>query len=313
MLFLLPVLAVVLPGLYWPQGTETAPALRQAGITHILVPASRAQSWKSVSGINAQIADLQGAVKLASPGITFHMDQSSASRVPWVTSNGWQFLRRPNGRFYYDVNGNGSSLAAAEAFCYGADAMVQTDASGLEPLANMLKFLATINSPQGPPLADIGFVDDRSPSAGEVMNLLVRDNLLFRIVRSPESDLKLTVQLGSKEYPTAEAQNPDALVRKIRANLTDAQRRIRIYGTSVVVARITQELGGFRLDLLNYGSAKGTRVGAFRVRVLGRYPKAQLHAFNGASDHVTEYTLGPDATEFTVPELKTYAAIDLSK
>jgi hypothetical protein len=307
------LLPVALPALYWTGGAETASTLRQAGITHISVPASNAEAWKNVSGIDARIADRQGAVKLAVPGITFRMSEASASRVPWVTSNGWQFIRRPKGRFYYDVSGNGSALAAAEAFCYGANSMIQTDTSGLKPLADILSFLASINSPQGPPLADIGFADDGSPSAGEVMNLLVRDNLLFKIVRAPDPDLKVMVQLGSKEYPTEAAKNPDALVHKIRANLTDARRLVRIYGTSVVVARITEEPGGLRLHLLNYGSAKGTRVEAFRVRLLGHYPKAQLHSFGSAAGQLTEYSLEPGATEFTVPELKMYAAIDLSK
>jgi hypothetical protein len=307
------LLAVVLPAFYWPGGAETAPTLQQAGITHILVPASKAESWKSVSEVDVQTADPQRAVKVSPPGITFRMSESSASRVPWVTSNGWQFIRQPKGRFYYDVSGNASALAAAEAFCYGANAIVQTDASGLKPFGDMLNFLAGINSPQGPPLADIGFIDDGSPAAGEVMNLLVRDNLLFKIVGAPDPDLKVTVRLGSREYPTQEAKNADALVHKVRANLTDARRRVRIYGTSIVVARITEESGGLRLHLLNYGSAKGTRVEAFRVRIRGHYSKAQLHSFNGTSEQVTEFALEPGATEFTVPELKTYAAIDLSE
>ncbi len=309
MLFLL---AVVLPGLYWQGGAETAALLRQTGITHIFVPASEAESWKRVSGIDAQVVDLRSAVKLPPPGVSFRMDRSSASRVPWVNSNGWRFMRHPKARFYYDVNGNGAALAAAEAFCYGADAIVQTDASGLGPMADMLKFLAAINSPKQPPLADIGFVDDGSPAAGEVMNLLVRDNLLFKIVASRDPDLKLTVRLGSSEYPAEAAKNPVALVGKIRANLTDAKRRLRIYGTSVVVARMTGEPGHLRLHLLNYGAVRGTRVGAFRVRILGRYSKAQLHSFGTPDGQVTEYNLEPDATEFTVPELKAYAVIDLS-
>jgi hypothetical protein len=230
-----------------------------------------------------------------------------------VNSNGWQFIRQPNATFYYDVKGDAAALAAAEAFCYGANAMVQTDASGLKAFAEMSKFLATLNSSQGAAVADIGFVDDGSPPSGEVMNLLVRDNLLFKIVRDQDPHVKVTVRIGSKEYPTEVAKNPDVLAHKIRANLTDVKRTIRIYGTSVVVARITEESGVLRLQLLNYGSVAGTRVDAFRIRVLGHYSKAQLHSFKGAGDQVSEYSQEPGATEFTVPELKVYAAIDLSK
>jgi len=309
MLFLL---AVVLPGLFWQSGPETAPSLRQAGITHILVPASQVESWKNVSGIDARAFDLQGAQKLPSPGVSFRMERSSASRVPWITSNGWHFIRRPDGRFYYDVKERDAALAAAEAFCYQADAAVQTDESGLGPMAEMLKFLGSIDSHKGQPVADIGVIDDGSPAAGEVLNLLVRDNLLFKIVHSPTTDLKLTVELGSKEYPIQEEKNPVALAQKIRANLTDDRRTLRIYGTSVVVARLTKDPGGLRLHLLNYGEARGARVGAFRVRVLGRYPKAQLHSFGSPGDQLTDYDLEPGATEFTVPELKAYAVVDLS-
>src|SRR5581483_1790244 len=100
------LLAASLPALYWPGDAGTASVLRQAGITHILVPPSNAAAWKNISGIDAEVADRQDAIKLSAPGITFRMSEGSASRVPWVTSNGWQFIRRPQDRFYYDVNGN---------------------------------------------------------------------------------------------------------------------------------------------------------------------------------------------------------------
>jgi hypothetical protein len=307
------LLAAALPALYWQGGPETAPQLRQVGIRQIFVPESRAESWKSVSGIQIQTADLRGAIKLPAPGIDFRMNRSSATRAPWINSNGWQFMRRPAGRFYYDVNGAGAALAAAEAFCYDAGALIQTDSAGLEPLSRMLKFLDSIKSSLGVPVADIGFVDDGSPAAGEVMNLFVRDNLLFRTVHSEEPGVKLTVQFGSPAYPASEAKNPHALVHRIRANLTDGRRTLRIYGASVVVARLTQEPGRLRLQLLNYGAARGTRIGAFRVRVLGRYSRGQLHSYESAGDQLVDYDLAPDATEFTVPGLKAYAAVDLFK
>jgi hypothetical protein len=307
------LLAVTLPSLFWTGATDTATDLRQAGITQITVPASEAGSWKGVSGISVETADPKSAVKLPAPGITYHMNQASASRVPWIDSNGWRFMRQPNAQFFYDVKGNAAALAAAEAFTYGAKAMLQTDKSGLAPLADMLKFLGAIGLPEEPQVADIGFVDDGSPTDAEVMNLLVRDNLLFRIVRSPSPGLKLTVQLGSKEYPIDEAKNPDAMEHKIRADLGDERRLVRLYGTSVVVAGVTGEPGKLRLHLLNYGAGRGTAVGEFRVRVLGRYSKAQLHSFGSPGDQVADYSPGADATEFTIPGLKVYAVVDLSE
>ena len=57
MLFLL----AALPALFWDGAADTAPALRDAGISHIFVPAARLQSWKGVNGISAEAADLQAA------------------------------------------------------------------------------------------------------------------------------------------------------------------------------------------------------------------------------------------------------------
>ena len=48
---------------------DTAPALREAGIRQILVPAPRVASWKSVPDIAAEAADLQGAMKLLAPTV----------------------------------------------------------------------------------------------------------------------------------------------------------------------------------------------------------------------------------------------------
>ncbi|HEX4229352.1 MAG TPA: hypothetical protein VHZ07_11835 [Bryobacteraceae bacterium] len=277
------------------------------------MPASQADSWKGLSGISVETANLKTTVKLPAPGITYHMNQASASRVPWIDSNGWRFMRQPHARFFYDVNGATAALAAAEAFCYGSSALVQTGQSGLAPLAAMLKFLAATGQTAEPEVADIGFIDDGSAIDAEVMNLLVRDNLLFRIVRAPNPNLKLTVRIGSKKYPANEAKNPDLMEHKIRANLGDERRLIRLYGTSIVVARVTGKPGKLRLHLLNYGAGKGARVAEFRVRILGRYSKVQLHSFDSPDDHVVDYSPGADATEFTIPGLKVYAVVDLSE
>ena len=72
-----------------------------------------------------------------------------------------------------------------------------------------------------PAVSDIRFIDDGSPQSGELMNLLIRRNLLFRIAKPGESGSGPVVRLGSKEYPKAEAANPSLLAEKVRANLTD--------------------------------------------------------------------------------------------
>lgn len=305
-------LAVVLPVMFWPAGVDTAPQLRNAGITHIAVPAANAAQWAKADGISVDPVELAGAVKLQSPGVALKIDEASASRIPWVSSNGWRFMRQPGAKFYYDVRDDTAALAAAEAFCYGAHAFIHPDAEGIQLLAKMLAFLKSVQSALANPIADIAFIDNGSTLSAEVMNLMVRENLLFNVLPADSGQTKLTVQLGSKDYPSGDVKDADSIVQKIRGNLTDANRSVRVFGASVVIVRLTGQPDKPRLHLLNYGAGH-IRVGGFRVRVLGRYPKFQLHSFDSEDKELMDYEVQPDATEFTVPELKTYAVIDLAQ
>ncbi|MDR3701415.1 MAG: hypothetical protein P4L56_17335, partial [Candidatus Sulfopaludibacter sp.] len=300
------------PALFWDGAADTAPALRDAGIQQIVVPTARLDAWKGVAGINAEAGNLQGAVKVLAPTVNYRMNEAAATRAPWVVANGWRFIRRPGGRFYYDAPGKQAALAAAEAFCYGANALIQTDAAGLKPLAEMLAFLHALPAEDLPPVADIGYIDDQTATSGEVMNLLVRDNLLFQVVPAPDPRFKINVKLGAKEYPLQDAKNPGTVAKVVRANLTDEKRSVRVYGSQVVVARLTASGGRLRLHLLNYAGAD-RKVEGIRVRLLGSYPNHQLALAGGARVELLDYSAESDATEFTLPELSTYAVIDLSR
>lgn len=209
-------------------------------------------------------------------------------------------------------HGPQAALAAAEAFCFGGNALVRADAAGLKPLGEMLDFLRGVGTSDAPAVADIGFIDNGSPAAGEVMNLMVRNNLLFNLVSRPDPRLKLTVRFGSKEFPLEQAKNPGMMAHEIRARLTDEKRSLRIYGSTVVVARLTAPPGGLRVHLLNYAGAE-RKLDGLRVRVLGRYTKHRLAAAGSPQEELADYTAETDATEFTLPELRTYAVIDLSR
>jgi len=310
---MVPLFAIVLPTLFWTQGVNTGPKLLSAGITQVAVPRSESGNWNTIAGISVHPVDLTATIRLGNPGVTLHLDEASATRVPWLSSNGWRFMRQPNAHFYYDVPANTATLAAAEAFCYGSEALIHTDLNGIEPLAKMLQFLKSINSDGAKPLADIGFIDDGSAASAEVMNLMVRNNLLFQIVPASSSDHKLLVKPASKEYPLTSVKDADSIVHKIRANLTDSKRTVRLFGTSVVIVHLTGAPDKPRLHLLNYGAPAHIRVGGFRVRVLGRYPKSQISSFDSPGEKLLDYEVQSDATEFTVPELKTYAVIDLAR
>jgi hypothetical protein len=229
-----------------------------------------------------------------------------------VDTNGGKIMRQAKARFYYDAPGAGSALAAAEAFAYGADAMIRTDNAGLNPLGRMLEFLGGVKREDLPTRANIGLVDDGSAELGEAMVLLTRRNLLFKIVPAPDAKLDLSVQIGSVEYPKEEAADPGRLAQKIRGKLTDEKRLVRIYGSEVVIARLTGTRDHAQLQLINYAGA-ARAVDGIRVRVLGQYSRHDA-AIAGLPDaKLFEYDSGGGATEFTIRELKGYALIDLKK
>jgi hypothetical protein len=251
-----------------------------------------------------------GAVKLQTPGVQYRMNEVSASRSPWIDANGWRILRKPGVGYYYDVPATASALAAAEAFVYGALATVHTDTDGGTAFNRMLDFLRGIPDRDLPAMANIGVIDDGSDQTGELMNLLSRRNLLYKIVAAPDPGLDLNVRLGSKEYPKEDAANPAKLAQKVRSQLTDEKRLLRLYGSEVVVARLVGNRDRARIHLLNYANRP---VAGLRVRVLGTYAHGNIAAFDKPDVKLQDYESRDGATEFTVPEMNTYAVIDLSK
>jgi len=78
------------------------------------------------------------------------------------------------------------------------------------------------------------------------------------------------------------------------------------------VARLYGAGGRVRVALLNYAGAE-RKVNGIRVRVLGQFPGHKLAVAGDPNAELTDYAADADATEFTLPELKTYAVIDLQK
>jgi hypothetical protein len=302
----------LLPGLLWDEPPTSVEALRQAGITSIYVRAESYNAWQQSGQFAVQAADIRDVVKLPAPAVQYRANIASATSAPWLVSSGWRFLRDTRARFLYETQGTQAALAAAEAFCFGGAALVHTSRTGLKPFAEMIEFLRGLGESDTAPLADIGFVDDGSAAAGEVMNLMVRNNLLFKVVSGSGPQPKLTVRLGSKEFPLEDAKNPSMVAHEVRARLTDDRRSIRVYGSEVVVARLTALPDGVRVHLLNYAGAE-RKVDGLRLRVLGQYPKHHLAAAGSPRAELLDYSVDADATEFTLPELKTYAVIDLSR
>jgi alcohol dehydrogenase (cytochrome c) len=299
-----------MPCLYWAQGVETAPSLKRTGIERLCVPPDQADAW-SMAGFSAQAvapADLAAREKLMPPGISARAETVSATRSPWVFSNGWRFLRNSRGKYLYVLPAGKAPLAAAEAFSYGADALLQIDPADVEALGQMLAFLGQLPVQELPSVADFAVVDDGSPLVGEVMNLLVRRNLLFSVVAAPSSQFPINVRVGTKEYPKKEAADPSAFALKIRRQLTDERRSLRIYGSEGVVARLTGNATRARLHLLNYG---GREIEGLRIRLQGNFRDGAALVAGTGRVALEEIAVESGAIEFSLPRAGLYAVVDV--
>jgi hypothetical protein len=251
---------------------------------------------------------------IPAPGVQFKPNVARATNVPWIDSNGWRFQRGATRVNYTKLPAGSAPLAAAEASAFGVEAILNPDPADLDELGKLLRFLKANDQPPLPPMANIGVVDDRSPRMGEILNLLTRRNLLYRVVPAPDRRLDLTLQLGTTDFPAAAAANPYEFAALVRAKLGDDKRLVRIYGTDTVIARLTGDRTRARLFLLSYAAARRQQRGnpqAMHVRVLGRYEPA-LAAYGAAPDAaLTDIRHPENATEFWVPDFTVIAIIDL--
>jgi hypothetical protein len=304
------LLAVSLPGLFWDKGPETAAAIKQAHFTNICVPPSRAQAWQGMSGVSVGAVDISKLVKLPAPGVQYRINEASATRAPWVDSNGWRYLRGGGQRFYSRSLGNSAGLSAAEAYTFCASLLIDTDPGGLEPLGEMVQFLDRLPKTEYPRLANFDFIDDGSQASAEFMNLLIRRNLLFRLLPPSERSSPQAVALGTPDFPKSEAGNPSLLAEKVRSRIGDYKRLVRIYGGETVIGQLTGVGGRARLLLLNYDTRRP--VEGIRIRILGEYRSYRLASFANPDLKLLDYTGQNGATEFTIPVLKIFAVVDLA-
>jgi hypothetical protein len=242
------------------------------------------------------------------PGTVARPGLASPTRAPWINTNGSRFVRKPTAKYRYELPEGKGALGAAEALVYSADAVLQIAPADLPAVCRLLSFVKNTPSARLPDLADIGIVDDDSAIVGEVMNLFVRRNLLFQIVPAPQPNLAVNVKLGTPEYPVADAADPSAFALKIRRQLTDERRRMRIFGSEVVVGRLTGDDERIRLHLLNYG---GREIAGLRVRLRGTYRGGDAYLPGQGRIDLADFSAADGATEFSVPVLTTYAIVDV--
>jgi len=303
-----PLIALVLsvPCVYWTQG----PSSRPPGIDALCVPADQADLWRAAGVRVTPITEAELAARetLPSPGVTTRAGVASPTRAPWINASGWRFVRHPSTKYAYSPKPGAAALAAAEAYAYGVDAILRIDPADVKPAGDMLTFLATVPPLDLPAIADIGVMDDGSDVIGEVLNLLSRRNLLYRIVPSASAQLPLNVVIGSSAYPREEAADPSAFAVKVRRDLTDERRSVRIFGSEVVIARLTGDGQRVRLHLINYA---GRDVEGLRVRVRGVYRSGDALVAGIGRVPLQDETSAEGTTEFSLARLTTYAVIDL--
>ena len=280
----------LLPCLFWTQAVENRTKVRFS--TSVLAD-----------------AELASREPLPTPGLTARAGAASPTRSPWIVANGWRFTRKPGATYRYDLPAGKAALAAAEAFAYGADAVLKIDPADAVALGAMLKSLEALPPADLPALADLGVVDDDSPITGEVMNLLARRNLLYQVVKAPSPRFRLNIVVGSREYPIEDAADPSAFALKVRRLLTDEQRSLRVYGSEVVLGRLTGDARRVRVHLINYG---GREIEGLRLRLRGAYGAGDAWVEGAGRLALVDHVVADGATEFSLSRLGPYAVVDLN-
>lgn len=296
------------PLIYWTGGTDTAPALRAAGIDRFAVPEQQAPAWQELGFDVTAVSSLELTErrKLVAPRIAGRANVASATRRPWIDANGWQFIRHPGARFQYELPRGRALPAVAESHAWGADALLRIDPADLDDAGRMLAFIGRLPRKDLPAVADIGLIDNGSPQIDEVLNLFVRRNLLFSLIKSPSPRYRLNILIGSTEFP--ESGDPNEFALEVRRKLGDENRSLRVYGTETVLCRLTGDGVKARLCLINYS---GRDADSLRVKVRGVFRQSRIHAFGVENAALEDVVIVDGSTEFSISRLGWYAVIDL--
>ena len=135
-------------------------------------------------------SDAAAFQEVPSPGVRFLPNVARATNVPWIDSNGWRFAARAAQGELRKLPAGSAPLAAAEAFVFNVDAILNPDPKDVEDLGRCCGSSKANEQPPLPELVNIGVVDNPSPLMGEVLNLLTRRNLLYKVVPAPDRDAR---------------------------------------------------------------------------------------------------------------------------
>lgn len=243
--------------------------------------------------------DTSQFTKLPAPGVRYRMNMAMATSAPWIDSNIWRYIRNSKANYLSDVREKNVALAMVEAFALAVPVQLQTTPAQQKDFDETLAFLKQI--PDGPttPYTDFTLRDDASFPAGEVLNLLSRRNIQYRI--DPQS----TNILGAK------MPSPYEHVQQLREKLGDDKRIFRLFGSELTLAYLTRDGKRIRLHLINYGSRP---VEHLRLRIQGVFNESQIktHIYRTTAARLQEFTHEAGYTEFTLTALPLYAVLDFT-
>lgn len=254
----------------------------------------------------------QGRTRIAPPGVDRKIQVASATQRPWINLNAWRYKRDSNAPFLFDASPDRPEqalLAAAEALAFGGNLLLRCQ--DCTPVQSLSSWASQLPPAHYPDVADFTFVDDGSSLAAEVINLLMRRNLLFQLARpgsAPPSSTHLVVEIGHGEFTRELARNPSEFAYAVRRRLGDDHRSVRVWGSETALVRLQSNSRQSRLWVVNYSFSPllGTR---FRVR--GSYSSAQAHVLGHAPAPATELKAAPQFTEFSLDEFDAIAVVDL--
>jgi hypothetical protein len=210
-------------------------------------------------------------------------------------------------------------LAIAEAGAFGADLLLDLDTASLDAWKDAratLDFYKTYTPREA--IANVGVVAADTEKWYEVLNLLSRQNVQYRILQAAPAaaaDLDLVVLLdpGATALPAErvlqageDANDPNSFALKVWNRLGRKGRPADVWNGITVLVGLAREGSGLRLDAVNYS----TQPLPVQMRVRGIYKKAELSTPERGTQSLTVEHLD-GFTEFVIPELRVGARVRL--
>ncbi len=168
---------------------------------------------------------------------------------PWVNSNAWRFIRDPKAQFCIEAPGKLSAVAfAAEAFAYGVDALIRTSGEGVDRVPAHAGLSAGTARSGSVSAREHRHRGRRFRPNRRTHELHSAGAICFYRYQCARPTISLQVNVKS----TGADPDPSKQAYAIRQEVGDANRLLRLYGSEVVIGRLTGNNMQVRLHIVNY-------------------------------------------------------------